>query len=307
MEQPKMVIAGGNGFLGNHLRQHFQQLGYRVVTIGRSGAAGTGHVHWDASTLGPWAAELEGAAVLINMAGRTVDCRYNEANKREIIASRVDSTRVLGEAVAACAMPPKVWLNSSTATIYADTLGELPANTEAAGVIGTSFSVEVAQTWEAAFAACPAPATRKVALRTSIVLGHDGGAFPVMAKLARLGLCTPQGSGQQWVSWLHIEDFCRAVAFLVTKTEAVGAFNVCAPNPLTNQDFNALLCRELRPVLRLPQPKWLLEVGAFFLRTETELILKSRKVYPQRLLDLGFEFAFPACETAVQNLLQPPR
>ena len=298
-----MVIAGGNGFLGNHLRQHFQRLGYRVVTIGRSGATGADHARWDARTLGPWAAELEGAAVLVNMAGRTVDCRYNEANKREIIASRVDSTRVLGQAVAACAVPPQVWLNSSTATIYADTPGPLPANTETSGVIGTGFSVEVARAWEAAFAACAAPATRKVALRTSIVLGRDGGAFPVMARMARLGLCTPQGSGQQWVSWLHIEDFCRAVEFLVTQTTEAGAFNLCAPNPLPNAAFNELLGRELGPALRLPQPTWLLEVGAFFLRTETELILKSRKVYPERLLEAGFRFEYPTCAAAIASLL----
>ncbi|GAB3588763.1 epimerase [Hymenobacter daeguensis] len=303
MEKPKMVIAGGNGFLGKHLREYFTALGYRVVIIGRHLAAGPDAAGWDARTVGPWAAELEGAAILVNMAGRTVDCRYNKTNKREIIASRVASTRVLGAAVAACTVPPKVWLNSSTATIYADTRGDKPANTEAAGLIGSGFSVEVARAWEAAFAACPAPATRKVALRTSIVLGRDGGAFPVMAKLARLGLCTPQGSGRQWVSWLHITDFCRAVEFLATQTAEAGAFNVCAPNPLPNQEFNGLLCRQLRPLLPLPQPKWLLEIGAFFLRTETELILKSRKVYPQRLLDAGFQFSYPNCAESMKQLL----
>jgi uncharacterized protein (TIGR01777 family) len=306
MQQPKIVIAGGNGFLGRHLGQHFQQLGYRVVTIGRGVAPGPDSMRWDARTLGPWAAELEGAAVLVNLAGRTVDCRYNEANKREIIASRVGSTRVLGQAVAACAVPPQVWLNSSTATIYADTQGDKPANTEADGIIGTGFSVEVATAWEQAFRGCSIPATRQVALRTSIVLGTDGGAFPVMAKLARLGLCTPQGAGRQWVSWLHIQDFCRAVEFLTTKTDEAGAFNLCAPNPLTNQEFNHLLERAMRPWLRLAQPRWLLEIGAFALRTETELILKSRKVYPQRLLELGFDFAFPTCERAIEDLLRKP-
>lgn len=303
MLQPTLVIAGGNGFLGHHLRQHFARLGYRVVVISRRPADGPDAAQWDARTLGPWAQVLEGAAVLVNMAGRTVDCRYNAANKQEIMASRVDSTRVLGEAVAACRMPPKVWLNSSTATIYAHTDGDKPANTEATGVIGTGFSVGVATAWEAAFWACRTPGTRQVALRTSIVLGRDGGAFPVMAKLAKVGLCTPQGSGQQWVSWLHIQDFCRAVEFLATQTEENGAFNVCAPHPVPNREFNGILCRALRPLLRLPQPAWLLEVGAFLLRTETELILKSRKVYPQRLLDLGFAFQYPTCEQAVTDLL----
>ena len=296
-----MVLAGGSGFLGKHLRRYFSQLGYRVVGLSRSGK-GPDVRPWDARTLGPWAAELEGAAVLVNMAGRTVDCRYTEANKREIMASRVDSTLVLGQAVAACANPPQVWLNSSTATIYDDTRGSLPANTEAAASTGRDFSIRVARAWEDALAACPAPRTRKVALRTSIVLGRDGGAFPVMAKLARLGLCTPQGSGQQWVSWLHVHDFCRAVEFLISCPAASGAVNVCAPNPVQNAEFNQLLGRALRPVLRLPQPEWLLTLGAFFLRTETELILKSRKVYPQRLLDLGFAFQYPTCQVCLKDL-----
>ena len=194
MSQPKLVLVGGNGFLGQHLRNHFEALGYQVVSISRTGPD---DVRWDARTLGQWAQELEGADLLVNLAGRSVDCRYNEANRRAILASRTESTRVLGAAVAACAQPPKVWLNSSTATIYADTPGNAPANTEATGVRGEGFSVEIATAWETAFDACPAPSTRKVALRTSIVLGPDGGAFPVMARLARFGLCTPQGSGQQ--------------------------------------------------------------------------------------------------------------
>ncbi|MBJ6109510.1 TIGR01777 family oxidoreductase [Hymenobacter sp. BT523] len=305
MPQLKMVIAGGNGFLGHHLAGYFRERGCRVVLLGRGAASGPDYVRWDGRTLGPWAAELEGADALINLAGRTVDCRYTAANQREIIASRVESTRVLGAAVAACAVPPRVWLNSSTATIYADTAGGEPANTEAAGVIGEGFSVGVARAWEAAFAACPAPATRKVALRTAIVLGREGGAFPVMARLARRGLGSPQGDGRQWMSWLHIVDFCRAVEFLINAPTAAGAFNLCAPQPLPNRDFMALLCRELRPWLRLPQPRWLLEIGAFMLRTETELILKSRKVYPQRLLELGFQFDFSTCDAALHDLLRP--
>ena len=300
MAPPKLVLVGGNGFLGRHLHAHFQAVGYEVVSISRTGP---GDVRWDARTLGPWAQALEGAAVLVNLAGRTVDCRYTPANRQQIIASRVESTTVLGAAVAACQQPPRVWLNSSTATIYMHTEGALPANTEATGVIGEGFSVAVAQAWEAAFAACPAPATRKVALRTSIVLGRDGGAFPVLARLAGWGLCSPQGSGQQWISWLHIRDFCRAVEFLVHSEQLSGAVNLCAPHPLPNREFNALLARQLQPLVRLPQPRWLLEIGAFVLRTETELILKSRKVYPQRLLDAGFQFDFPTCEAALTALL----
>ena len=300
MSQPKLVLVGGNGFLGRHLRQHFQILGYEVVSISRTGAS---DVRWDVRTLGPWAAELEGADLLVNLAGRSVDCRYTAANRHEILASRTESTRVLGVAVAACTRPPRVWLNSSTATIYADTRGDAPANTEAAGLVGEGFSVEIALAWEAAFEACPAPGTRKVALRTSIVLGPDGGAFPVMARLARFGLCTPQGTGQQWISWLHIADFCRAVEFLAQADGLSGPVNLCAPHPLQNREFNALLAHKLHPPLRLPQPRWLLEIGAFVLRTETELILKSRKVYPERLLAAGFQFEYERCEAAVADLL----
>jgi uncharacterized protein (TIGR01777 family) len=301
MALPKLVLVGGNGFLGRHLRAHFQTIGYEVVSISRTGL---GDVRWDARSLGPWAQALEGAALLVNLAGRTVDCRYNAANRRAILASRTESTRVLGLAVAACTHPPMVWLNSSTATIYADTPGSAPANTEAAGVVGEGFSVDIATSWEAAFNACPVPGTRKVALRTSIVLGGDGGAFPVMARLARFGLCTPQGSGQQWISWLHIRDFCRAVEFLAKADDLSGPVNLCAPHPLPNRDFNALLGQHLRPLIRLPQPRWLLEIGAFVLRTETELILKSRKVYPARLLAAGFQFEYSTCAAAVVNLLK---
>jgi uncharacterized protein (TIGR01777 family) len=210
---------------------------------------------------------------------------------------------VLGAAVAACRQPPRVWLNSSTATIYADTRGSLPANTEAMGNIGEGFSVEVARAWEATFMASAAPSTRRVALRTAIVLGDDGGAFPVMARLARWGLCSPQGSGKQWVSWLHIADFCRAVEFLAQAEGISGPVNLCAPQPLLNKEYNRLLANHLKPVMCLPQPRWLLEMGAVVLRTETELILKSRKVYPERLLEAGFAFDFPACEAAIADLL----
>lgn len=296
----KLVLIGGNGFLGRHVRLHFERLGYQVVSISRTGPD---DVRWDARTLGPWAAELEGADLLVNLAGRSVDCRYTAANRRAVLASRVESTAVLAAAVAACRQPPRTWLNSSTATIYADTRGSLPANTEAAGSIGEGFSVEVAQAWEAAFMARATPSTRRVALRTAIVLGADGGAFPVMARLARWGLCSPQGAGEQWISWLHIADFCRAIEFLAHAEELSGPVNLCAPQPLPNKEFNGLLAKHLKPMVRLPQPRWLLEMGAFVLRTETELILKSRKVYPERLLAAGFRFEYETCAAAVEELL----
>ena len=301
MAPRKLVLAGSNGFLGRYLAAYFQQLGYEVVGLNRSGPGG---LRWDGRTLGPWAQALEGADLLVNLAGRTVDCRYSEANRRAILASRTESTQVLAAAVAACARPPRAWLNSSTATIYPDTRGTVPANTEASATPGDTFSEQVGLAWEQTFFGAEVPAaTRRVALRTAIVLGPDGGAFPVMARLARFGLCTPQGGGQQFISWLHIRDFCRAVQFVADTEALAGPVNLCAPHPLPNAAFNALLAKQLRPLLRLPQPRWLLEIGAFALRTETELILKSRKVYPARLLDAGFRFEYPECAAAVAELL----
>jgi uncharacterized protein len=298
-----MVLAGGTGFLGRQVQQYFTRLGYRVLILSRRGGSGSDSLRWNGRTLGPWAAALEGAAVVLNLAGRTVDCRYNAANKYAITRSRTESTRVLGEAMAACQNPPALWLNSSTATIYEHTEGDVPANTEAAGRIGRGFSEMVAQRWEAELQLATLPRTRRVALRTAIVLGTEGGALPVMARLARFGLSTPQGSGRQWVSWLHVEDFCRAVEFLISHPDLSGAFNLCAPEPLPNAALVALLDQHYCPRWHLLQPRWLLEIGAFLLRTETELILKSRKVVPQRLLEAGFQFQYATCAQALNDLL----
>jgi len=303
MEQPKMIIAGGNGFLGKHLARHFTQFGYRVITLSRKRGYHIGMLHWDGRTLGRWTEALEGAAVVLNLAGRTVDCRYNIVNRYAIIRSRIDSTQVLGEAIARCQNPPAVWLNASTVTIYADTQDEQPANTEADGVIGRGFSERVAQQWEAEFWVAATTHTRRVALRTAIVLGADGGALPIMARLARWGLATPQGSGRQWMSWLHVDDLCRAMELLIARSDLEGTFNLCAPQPIRNQEFNQLLWQHYQPRWQLPQPKWLLEIGAFLLRTETELVLKSRKVAPRRLLENGFTFRYPSCDQAFADLL----
>ena len=303
MDKPKMILAGGTGFLGKHLVCHFTQLGYQVVVLGRSRKSKPGFVRWNGRTLGAWAAELEGAAAIINLAGRTVDCRYNAVNKYAITQSRTQSTRVLGNAIAACQNPPAVWLNLSTATIYEHTEADKPANTEQDGRIGRNFSEMVAQKWEAELWVAATPRTRRLALRTAIVLGADGGALPIMARLARFGLCTPQGDGQQWISWLHVADFCRSVEFLLAHADLQGTFNLCAPEPLRNQDFNGLLAHYYQPYWHLPQPRWLLEIGAFVLQTETELVLKSRKVVPQRLLAAGFRFHYPTCDLALTDLL----
>ena len=299
--------------MGTLLARAFQRGGHEVVVLGRSPAAGPWRsVTWDAKTLGPWAAELDGADVVINLAGRNVNCRYNAANRREILESRVDSTRVLGEAIAGCARPPRVWLQSSTATLYAHRF-DAP-NDEATGIIGGDepgvpdtwrFSIEVARAWERAFDEAPVPHTRKVALRSAMVMSPDaGGVFDVLLGLVRRGLGGRSGSGRQWVSWIHHEDFTRAVRWLIERDDFAGAVNLAAPGPLPNDDFMRVLREAWGTRIGLPAARWMLEIGAVFLRTETELILKIRRVVPGRLLEAGFEFRFPGWEVAARDLCE---
>ena len=271
----KIVIAGGSGFLGKHLYDYFTQKGYTVKILSRN-ANKKDYVKWDAQNLGDWTKELENAYALINMTGKSVDCRYTEANKKMILSSRLDSTKILGTAIAQIAeqgkTPPQYWLNSSTSTIYQHTEGDKPANTEKEGIIGSDFSMDVAKAWEKVFFEQETPKTKKTALRTAIVMGKDGGAFPVMSKLASFGLCSPQGNGQQWISWIHIDDFVRAVDF-VLENELEGVVNMCSPQVIKNKDFNGILKSIKKPLLTLPQPAFLLKFGAVFIGTETELIM----------------------------------
>lgn len=297
----KIVIAGGSGFLGQALKVSLEKAGYEVVILSRTKNGG-GYVKWNAKTQGEWRHEIDGAFAVLNMAGKSVDCRYTDKNKKLIMSSRIDSTKAIGQAIKGCSKPPEVWLNSSTATIYKYTHGKKPANTEEEHEIGSGFSVEVAKAWETEFFSHKTPQTVQTALRTSIVYGKSGGALPVVYNLAKKGLCSKQGSGKQWISWIHIEDFCRAILFLLENPQS-GAVNMCAPGVIQNKDFYALLRKYAKAPICLPQPAWLLEIGAFVMRTETELILKSRKVYPAKLLDKGFSFEYPDCKTALDDLL----
>lgn len=307
----KIVLPGGSGQVGTLLARAFGGDGHEVVVLGRSASAGPWRsVTWDAMTLGPWAAELEGADVVINLAGRNVNCRYNAANRREILESRVDSTRVLGEAIAGCARPPRVRLQSSTATIYAHRF-DAP-NDETTGIIGGDepdapdswgFSIEVARAWERALEDAAVPHTRKVALRSAVVMSPDaGGVFDILLGLVRRGLGGRSGDGRQFVSWIHHEDFTRAVRWLIDHDDFQGAVNLAAPGPLPNDDFMRVLREAWGTRVGFPAMRWMLEVGAVFLRTETELILKSRRVVPGRLLEAGFGFRFPGWEEAARDL-----
>lgn len=312
MKARRIILAGGSGFLGQVLREHFLKKGCEVVVLTRSPCQIDGNSRecfWDGRTIGEWTCELDGADVLINLAGRSVDCRYTTRNRRLMMDSRVDSTRVLGEAVARCANPPKVWLNSSTATIYKHTFGpawDESGETGATPEARDAFSVEIAKAWEQAFDAAQTPRTRKVALRMAMVFGHGrNSVFPVLCRLARCGLGGRMGSGRQYVSWIHQADLCRALDWILEHGEIAGPVNLAAPNPVTNREMMATV-RELCGVpLGLPAAEWMLEAGAFFLRTETELILKSRRVMPGRLLASGFQFRFTQMRDAMAGLLLP--
>jgi uncharacterized protein len=307
----KVVIPGGSGLLGTRLADRFAAGGHDVVVLSRGSDGGaTRSVYWDGKTLGPWAQELDGADVLINLAGRSVNCRYNARNRREIMDSRVESTRVLGEAVAAAAKPPATWLHASTATIYAHRY-DAP-NDERTGIIGGDepgvpetwrFSIDVAKAWERELDAAETPRTRKVAMRTAMVMSPDrGSVFDVLLGLVRRGLGGKVGDGRQFISWLHYDDFARAVDWLIEHDELSGAVNLAAPNPLPQAEFMRMLRKAWGARFGLPATTWMLEIGTFFMRTESELILKSRRVLPARLLEAGFEFSHPAWPEASEAL-----
>lgn len=310
MNNHKIVLAGGSGFLGGALANHFGARGWEVVILTRApknNSDSAREVAWDARSPGDWTRELDGAVAVVNLTGRSVDCRYNARNRREIMESRVHSTRVVGEAIAQCPVPPRVWLNSSTATVYAHTFGpphdESSQDMDSAADAKDAFSVEVAQAWERTLNEADTPKTRKVALRTSMVLGLGrNSVFPVLRRLTKFGLGGRQGNGRQFVSWIHIEDFCRAIEWIIAHEDLAGPINQCAPNPLPNQEMMTIFREVCGMPVGLPATEWMLEIGAFFLRTETELIFKSRRVVPGRLLAGGFQFHFPTFREALVDL-----
>jgi uncharacterized protein (TIGR01777 family) len=307
----KVVIPGGSGQVGNVLAQALQRDGHEVVILSRTPESKPWRVvSWDAKTPGEWAKEFEGADVVINLAGRSVNCRYNAENRKEIKESRVDSTRVVGEAIALAVRPPRVWLQMSTATIYAHRF-DAP-NDEATGIIGGQegdvpetwrFSIDVATSWERALDEAVTPHTRKVKLRSAVIMSPDrGGIFDVLLGLVRHGLGGRSGSGRQYVSWIHYEDFVRAIRWLIDKEEIDGVVNLAAPNPLPNAEFMRALREAWGARLGLPATEWMLWIGAVMMKTETELILKSRRVVPGRLIEEGFEFQFPSWPKAARDL-----
>jgi uncharacterized protein (TIGR01777 family) len=312
----RIVITGGSGQIGQILARYLHAQGVAVAVVARHvQPAPWSTVRWDGERTGEWAKELDGADVVINLAGRSVNCRYNEANRREIKESRIVTTRLVGEAIAQASRPPKLWMNASTSTIYREAFDR--AMDDISGEVGGGeprlpsawrFSYDVATSWENAFFEAGTPHTRKVALRTSMVMSPDrGGVFDTLLNLVRMGLGGTAGSGRQFVSWVHDVDFVRAVEFLIARSDLDGRINMTSPNPLPNRDFMAALRRAYGAPIGLPATNWMLEIGAFFLRTETELILKSRRVVPRRLLEAGFEFQFPDWSGAAADLVKRRR
>ena len=311
--QRKIILPGGNGQVGTVLARHFHAQGDTVVVLARRASAAPWRiVLWDGANLGAWARELEGADLVVNLAGRSVNCRYNARNRTEIKESRVGTTNLLGEAISQLAKPPRVWMNASTATIYRHAMDR--SMDEMTGEIGGNepnapstwrFSIEVATGWEDAFFSTSLKNTRKVALRSAMTMSPDrGGIFDTLLNLVRFGLGGASGSGEQYVSWIHELDFVDAIEYLYEHGEIDGAVNVSSPNPLPNREFMRALRRAWGAPIGLPATKWMLEVGAIFLRTETELILKSRRVVPGRLTNSGFRFQFPEWAAAARNLVQ---
>ncbi len=314
----RIVLPGGSGQVGRMLAQFFQERGHHVTVLTRGPyTAPWQTVHWDGEQIGPWVETLEGADVCINLAGRSVNCRYHAENRWKIYASRIGTTRLLNHVIARLNDPPRVWLNASTATIYRHAL-DRPMD-EATGELGGheliskrrhvpetwDFSVGVAKDWEAAFFETQTPRTRKVAMRSAIVLSPvPGSTFATFLNLVRIGLGGTQGNGRQFVSWIHETDFARAVEFLIDRENLAGPVNIAAPHPLPNREFMEALRDAWGMPNGLPMPWPLLEIGTFLLRTESELVLKSRRVVPRRLLEAGFEFQFSQWPEAVDDLVR---
>jgi len=308
----RIVLPGGSGQVGNILSRHFHAQGHEVVVLARRVTPAPWRVvNWDGESLGNWTSELENADVLINLAGRSVDCRYTPSNRRAIKESRVQTTHLLGRAIGQSVRPPRLWMNASTATIYRHALdrpmdeqtGEIGGN-ETDAPAKWSFSIDVATSWEKAFFEAVTPNIRKIALRSAVIMSPDrGGVFDTLLRLVRFGLGGTAASGQQFVSWIHDEDFLRSIDYLIARDEIDGVVNIASPTPLGNREFMKALRQAWGTSIGLPATRWMLEIGTFFRRTETELVLKSRRVIPRRLVEDGFQFQFPEWAAAAQNLV----
>jgi uncharacterized protein (TIGR01777 family) len=309
MKDQTIILAGGTGTMGRILQDHFVKKGCRVVVLTRDPArhqrSGVTFLPWDGRNIGTWAQELEGATAAINLAGRSVDCRYNARNKALILDSRVDATNVLGRAIARCITPPSLWINLSTATIYRH--AEDRPMDEATGEIGSGFSIDVALAWEKAFFEHSLTGVRQVAVRCAMVFSPHGGALPRFTLLTRLGLGGHHGSGRQYVSWVHEADVAAFFQWLIDTPGVDGVINLAAPNPVPETDLMKALRDRIKPLVHFDVPAWMLPFGAVLMGSETELVMKSRRVVPTRALALGYPFLHSTIETALDDLFRKDR
>jgi hypothetical protein len=327
----RILIPGGSGQVGTILARHLHSSGHDVTVLSRSPQTQPTHpwriLAWDGLTPGPWTAEIDHSDAVIHLSGRSVNCRYTPQNRQAIFDSRIKPTLLLGQLIAASPTPPRLWMNASTSTFYRHALdrpqdeftgelGDLPSQRgthEPSHLPETwSFSIDVASRWEQAFLSIPTPRTRKIRLRSSMVMSPDpGGVFSVLSGLVRKGLGGSMGSGRQFVSWIHDADYCRATDLLLTHPEiteeTAGIVNLSAPEPLPNRDFMRALRQAWRMPIGLPAASWMIQIGTFLMRSESELILKSRRVVPTLLLKHGFDFAFPAWPEAARDLVSRMR
>jgi uncharacterized protein (TIGR01777 family) len=299
----KIVFAGGSGYLGHVLSDYFKDRSKEIIILSRRNYASSGNIHydiWDGKTAGAWTRHLENADLLINLSGKNVNCRYTKKNREEIIRSRLEPTSLLGQAIAGLKAPPKTWINFASATIYRN--AEDHYQDEDKGEIGTGFSVDVCKVWEKSFWEAKTPQTKKILLRVGIVFGKSDGMIPRVKSLAKYGLGGHQGNGRQYISWIHEHDLARITEWLYQQGNDGEIYNCTSPVAIQNKDFMKLVRQMIGVPVGLPAPQWLLELGAIFIGTETELILKSRWVYPRHLLDKGFLLQFPDPEQALRNV-----
>jgi uncharacterized protein (TIGR01777 family) len=300
--KPRVVLAGGSGFLGRALSKALLGKGYDVVILSRGAHREGGAIrqlHWDGKTLGDWSQSIDGAKAIVNLTGRSVNCRHTPEHRREIMESRVNSVRVLGEAVSRCHQPPEVWVQASSLAIYGNP-GDRWCDEDAPPAEG--FSEEVCKRWEGEFEKVGAVGMRKVVMRIGIVLDRDDGALPVLDRLNRLFLGGRVGNGRQYVSWIHVADLTRMFVEAIERPEISGVFNVTGPNPVTNADFMRQLRSALHRPWSPPVPAWATHIGAFFMRTEPSLALTGRRCRPRRFLESGFQFEFPDLRGALDDL-----
>ncbi|MGA3171495.1 MAG: TIGR01777 family oxidoreductase [Chthoniobacteraceae bacterium] len=301
----KIILAGGSGFLGRALASALTARGCSVVILTRTlrprADGAITELQWDGKSPGPWAAALDGAAAVVNLTGRSVNCRYTPANRREIVESRVDSIRALAAAIAQCKTRPKVWVQASSLAIYGNA-GDRWCDETAPP--GDDFPSETCRLWEQAFDSITLPATRKVVIRISFALGPDGGALRTLATITRLFLGGAVGSGRQYISWIHNTDLVRMFEWAIERDDIAGPFNATGPNPVTNTQFMRELRRALGRPWSPPVPAWLARIGAWAMGTEASLALTGRRGVPRRFTELGFQFQFPGLRPAIESLFR---